>query len=142
MAMGYYEIWHAVKDYGRRAVDKGKKGVRLTVPLKPFQKASIDQIKALDAAVKAIESVKSAKTLPKDMSIMFEVFDLEPSKFDALWFRDHCDDFVKNVGERSEARSKPGCIYKCSKSDSERYVEITIEWREISELGGFNGILF
>ena len=139
---GYFDIWHAVKQYGRNAVDKDKKGVRLTVPLKPLQKPSIDQQKAFALAMDAIAGTKNEKTIPQDMNIMFEVFDSESSDFDALWFRSHCDDFVTNVWQSSGAKAKPGCIYKRSKAKSDRYVEITIEWREVGEFGGMHGILF
>ena len=139
---GYFDIWHAVKQYGRNAVDKDKKGVRLAVPLKPLQKPSIDQQKAFALAMDAIAGAKNEKTIPQDMTIMFEVFELDVSNFDALWFRSHCDDFVEKVGRESGSKTKPGCIYKCSKAKDERHVEITIEWREISELGGLHGILF
>ena len=139
---GYYDLWHEIKSEARRAVDKDKKGVRLTVPLKARQKASIDQIKASEVAKAAMESVMSEKVIPQDMFIAFEVFDENPSEFDALWFRSHCDDFITKLGEIAGSKTKPGCSYRCLPMKDERVAEITITWREVGQLGGLHGILF
>lgn len=142
MAMGYYDIWHAVKNHARNAVDKDKKGVCLTVPLKPLKKPVFDLEKAFALAQEAIKATKNEKTIPKEMILKFEVYDPDITAFDAEWLRLYVDDFVEKVGEMAGSPVKPGCWIRPTKDSKERRLEIMISWREVGEFGGLNGILF
>lgn len=139
--VGYYDMWHAVKNQARNAVDKDKKGVTFGLVLKPFKKVAFDLKRAEALAMDAIKSTKTEKTIPLDMEVHFDIYGVNGEELDAMWIHGYCDKLLTSIGEFAGSPRKPG-IFVSFHSGKERHVEITVKWREVGEFGGMHGILF